>query len=134
VSPSDLLPPAELTPEQAENVLRGALRLTPADVGESTLSYFDSFDGRVRAAGLLVAYETAVDGDRPGRLVLFERDTGFESAAVPAPAPSAPVFAGELHPGPLRERLEGILEERSLLPLVRVQTRVRGFGVLDSEG
>jgi CHAD domain-containing protein len=131
---TDLLPPPELTPEEAVQELHDALALSQGEVQESERRYFDTFDGRVRAAGLLVVHEPAAGGQSPGRLSLLDRETGAECAVATAAAPAGPLQALQLPPGPLRDRLAGILEERVLILLVRIDTRVRGFGVLDAEG
>jgi CHAD domain-containing protein len=131
---TDLLPPAELTPEDAVQELQEALRLRTGEVQESVRRYLDTFDGRVRGAGLLLVHEPAVGGQSPGRLTLLDRETGAECAVTTSAAPAGPLQALPLPPGALRDRLAGILEERALLLLVRIDARSRAFGVLDTEG
>jgi len=131
---TDLLAPADLTPEEAVRELRDALTLGSAKMHESERRYLDTFDGRVRAAGLVAVHEPAVGGQSPGRLSLLDSQTGEECAVATSPAPAGPLQALLLPPGPLRDRLAPILEDRALLPLVRIDTRVRGLGVLDAAG
>ncbi len=131
---TDLLPPAELTAEEAVRELQDALTLGGAETLESERRYFDTFDGRVRAAGLLVVHEPAAAGQGPGRLSLLDPETGAECAAAASAPPAGPLQGLPLPLGPLRERLAAILEERALMLLVRIDTRGRGFGVLDAEG
>ncbi len=133
MSSADLLPPAEMTVEEAVQKLRQALPLSDGEVHESERRYLDTFDGRLRAAGLLLVHEPAPGGQSPGRLSLLDRDTGAERAVATSSAPAGPLHALALPPGPLRDRLEPILEERAPLTLVRIDTRLRGFGVLDSD-
>ena len=83
----------------------------------------DSFDGRLRAAGLRAEYAD-------GALTLHEPGAAVRRAEVA----SAPRYlVEELPEGPLRDRLAGVLEERALLPAVRVRSEVRSLAVLDGE-
>ncbi|MDQ6607438.1 MAG: CHAD domain-containing protein [Actinomycetota bacterium] len=131
---TDLLPPVGLTPEEAVQELQDALTLGRGEVHESERRYFDTFDGRVRAAGLLVRHEPAAGGQSPGRLSLLDGETGAERAVATSAAPAGPLQVLPLPPGPLGDRLAGILGERALILLARIDTRVHAFGVLDAEG
>jgi CHAD domain-containing protein len=131
---TDLLAPEQLTPEEAVQELHDALTIGGGESRESERRYLDTFDGRVRAAGLLLVHEPAAGGQSPGRLSLLDRETGEERAIATSPAPTGPLQALPLAPGPLRDRLAPILEERALLLIAHIDTRVRGFGVLDDEG
>src|SRR4029079_3517167 len=85
----------------------------------------DSFDGRLRAAGLRA--EAPV---RSATLTLYEAGAPARREKV-ARAPR--YLVPELPRGPLRERLAGVLEERALLPAVRVRGTVRPLAVLHDE-
>ncbi len=83
----------------------------------------DSFDGRLRAAGL-----RAERADRS--LTLHEPGAAVRRAEVA----SAPRYlVEELPEGPLRDRLAGVLEERALLPAVRVRSQARSLAVLNDD-
>jgi CHAD domain-containing protein len=83
----------------------------------------DSFDGRLRAAGL-----RAERADRS--LTLHEPGAAVRRAQVA----SAPRYlVEELPAGPLRDRLAGVLEERALLPAVRVRSDRRSLAVLNAD-
>lgn len=88
--------------------------------------FYDSFDGRVRAAGLLVVHE---DGD----LALRERDSGRLRGREPLRRPTRPLLAEELPPGELRAALGRVLGPRALLVGARVHARERALDVLDGE-
>ena len=77
----------------------------------------DSFDGRLRAAGLRA--ERPAGRSRGAALTLHEPGAAVRRAKV-ARAPR--YLVEELPPGPLRDRLAGVLEERALLPAVRVRS------------
>jgi CHAD domain-containing protein len=124
--PVDLILPSSLDRAGAAELLverLGAVAGRPR-VHDRTL--LDTFDGRVRSAGLRV-----------------ERPAG-RNAAIELHEPGAPVrraevprarrhLAAELPAGPLRDRLAPVLEERALLPAVRVRSAVRPLAVLDGD-
>jgi CHAD domain-containing protein len=134
VSSRELLPPRELALEEAVQALRGVLAITEGSPVESELVFFDTVDALARSAGLSVVHERPID-DPAGlaRLVVDERDGGAEQAAATMLAPTAPLRATELPPGPLRDVLSSVLDVRALLPLARVRQRTRVFRVLDAE-
>ena len=100
-------------------------RSTSAGRAATTASLLDSFDGRLRAAGLRA--EAPVRG---ATLTLHEPGAPARREKV-ARAPALP-RAGAAR-GPLRERLAGVLEERALLPAVRVRSTVRPLAVLNGD-
>jgi CHAD domain-containing protein len=87
--------------------------------------YYDTFDGRLHAAGVALARERS-------RLVLLD-GTGAERAAAPATRVPAEILAGDLPAGPLRDELAPLIEMRALLEVARVKTRRRPLAVLDDE-
>jgi CHAD domain-containing protein len=114
---------------------------------EAELIFYDTFDGRLRRAGLVLAH-VRDSGDRgsDGRLVLCaapagqllagDRAPGVDgpSTVVPGPPPSAPFSARELPAGALRDRLAGVVEVRALLELASVHARILELSVRDSLG
>src|SRR5829696_4086400 len=84
----------------------------------------DSFDGRLRAEGLRAERAGAA-------LTLHEPGAAVRRAEV-ARAPR--YLVEELPEGPVHDRLAGVLEERALLPAVRVRSVVQPLAVLDGEG
>jgi CHAD domain-containing protein len=126
MSVSDFLPPDEMSLEVAGDVL--SIHLTVADgaTGETDRTFYDTFDGLMRGAGLSVVHEG-------GRLALVERESGQERVGVSAPPPTQPLLALGLDPGPLRDALLPIVDVRALLPLVHIHSRVRALHVRNGE-
>jgi len=92
----------------------------------STLTFYDTFDGRLHAAG-----RTLRHGD--GTLALLDRATGAEITRAPLAAAPDRLFAHDLSPQ-LRNRLAPIIEMRALTPLAQVATRSRKLAVLNGDG
>ncbi|MHB1444798.1 MAG: CHAD domain-containing protein [Acidimicrobiales bacterium] len=90
-------------------------------------TWYDSFDGRLRSAGLTLWKETA---SGRSRLVLTEGTAPVAESEATAEDPSR---AGLLSPGPLRQRLAPILEERILLPLAELVSREKVTPVLNGD-
>jgi CHAD domain-containing protein len=84
----------------------------------------DTFDGRLRAAGL------SAELTAPRTLSVREPGAPPRTAEV---APAARHLLEELPPGPVRDRLAGVLGVRALLPLVRVQSTMRPLAVLNGD-
>src|SRR4051812_4469128 len=117
-----------LLPDSGEAVLATLRERLALDVGRSRAAdrvLLDSFDGRLREAGLRA--EAPVRG---GTLTLHEPGAPTRRGKV-AGAPRS--LVEELPRGPLRERLAGVLEERALLPAVRVRGTVRPLAVLNGD-
>jgi CHAD domain-containing protein len=89
-------------------------------------SYYDTFDGRLHAAGLLAVWEE-------GQLALVELGSDRVRARATASKPARPLFAHELPDGGLRNALRPLLDARALLPVVEIRSRERLFDVLDTE-
>jgi CHAD domain-containing protein len=89
-------------------------------------SYYDTFDGRLREAGMLAVWEG-------GQLALIDLDSEQVTARAPLRKPTRPLFAHELSGGPLGRALEPLVEARALLPMIEIHSRERLFDVLDSE-
>jgi CHAD domain-containing protein len=89
----------------------------------------DSFDGRLRAEGLRAERPVRRSGGTV--LTLHEPGAAVRRADV---ARAARYLVEELPEGPVRDRLAGVLEERALLPSVRVRSVVQPLSVLNDEG
>jgi hypothetical protein len=83
----------------------------------------DSFDARLREDGLRAHWTD-------GRLVLHEPGAPARHADLPA---ADRYLLADLPAGPLRERLEDVLEERALLPLARVRVKQRRLSSLNDD-
>jgi CHAD domain-containing protein len=123
-SEAELLLPDGLTAESALERLSVALegvQYEPGDKGmaEADRVFYDTFDGRLRAAGAAAIHEH-------GRF-------GFGTLAVDAARPPQRVLAAALEPGPLRAALEPLVDVRALLPLATLRVRERRLRVLDNE-
>jgi CHAD domain-containing protein len=126
VTGTDLLLPEQMTVRGAGEAVAGALAVLGGEQGEHLRNYYDTFDGLLYAAGLSLLHED-------GSLALIDRDTGLVQASLVIAPPRMPLFAGDLEPGPLRERLLELTDVRALLPLVQVRLRERRMSVLDGE-
>ncbi len=126
MSVADYLPPDEMTLQAAGDALSARLSVFERGDIETDRTYYDTFDGLLRAEGLSVVHES-------GQLALVERATGTEEAAITIPQPTQPLLAMRMEPGALRDALLPIVEVRALLPLVHVHSRARGIDVLDDE-
>jgi CHAD domain-containing protein len=126
MSSADYLPPEAMTLKAAGERLLSRFEVGEHDEVEIERTYYDTFDGLLHARGLSVVQEH-------GRLALIERGSGVTRAAAPAPSVGVPLLPMDLDDGPLRDALLPIVEVRALLPLVHVQSRIRGLDVLDGE-
>jgi CHAD domain-containing protein len=122
--PVDLILPPSLDQAAAVALLAERLEVEAARPRIHDRTLLDSFDGRLRAAGLRA--ERAAK--RAGAIELHEPGAPVRRARVPR---ARRHLAGELPPGAVRERLAPVLEERALLPAVRVRSAVRPVAVLD---
>jgi CHAD domain-containing protein len=127
VNGSEFLVPDQMTVRGAGEALAAALPVQDGVVGEHDHTYYDTFDGLLHAAGLSLMHED-------GRLSAVERDSGMVRASAAMPAPTRPLFARELPPGPLRDTLAPLVGVRALLPLAHLHSRERPISVLDEEG
>lgn len=92
--------------------------------------YLDTFDGRLHRAGLtLWRAATPTDSD----LILEEPGKPALSAAA-SPSRRDRIFVDDLVGGAVRDRLDGVIEVRALLPQVRVRSRLRRFVVRNADG
>ena len=114
------------TPSVVGEALGNGLQITDTGLGDSDRTYYDTFDALLREAGLSAAHED-------GELVLLDRDSGVVRLRSRIAKPGHRLFPRELEPGPLRDALLDVVEERALLALARVHARRRALNVLDDE-
>ncbi|MGH9085878.1 MAG: CHAD domain-containing protein [Acidimicrobiales bacterium] len=93
----------------------------------SSRTAVDTFDGRLRAAGLQLELH---DGPTP-ELVLWSAD---EAPPAHLPHGGTPTWPSEMPAGPLRSRLSAVTRERALLPLLSVESRSRSARRVDRRG
>jgi CHAD domain-containing protein len=122
----DFLPPDGMTLEGAGGSLAGALDVLSGPVREADQTFYDTFDGLLRAAGLTLVHED-------GQLSLLEHHSGTVRASLSTPPPTKPLLAIALREGPFRDALLPVVDVRAVLPLVHIHTRERAIYVLDEE-
>src|SRR5947209_15903780 len=122
----ELLAPEGLSLESVAGLVAGAVPVRDRRVRGHDYSYYDTFDGLVRAAGVSVAH-----GD--GALAVFDGSDGAVRAQGVLRRPTRPVRLADLSADSLREALEPVIGVRALLPVARVHTRERALDVLDDE-
>ncbi len=124
--PVDLILPSSLDHAAALALLGERLELARGRRRVDDRTLLDSFDGRLRAKGLR-AERPAGSG---AALELHEPGAPVRRAKVPR---ARRHLVHELPPGAVRERLEAVLEERALLPAVRVRSARQPLAVVDAE-
>jgi CHAD domain-containing protein len=113
----------------ADEVLKGlgeVFVLAPGEPAHERLTYLDTFDWRLWAAGLTLAASTRGRGTR---LVL----RGHDERRWEAREPGIPQFARELPPGAFREALEGASGIRRLLPRAYARWHEERFALLNED-
>ncbi len=108
----------------APRALAVELPLRSGPVRRADRRFYDTFDGRLYAAGL-----SCVRSD--GRLVLLDGDV--EVAWGHLADGRDRLFARDLPPGTLRDALAAIVDVRALLFVVEVRGRIRTLALLDDE-
>ena len=110
-------------------LLKDRLNVGPGRAHTADRILLDTYDGRLRDAGLRAEWPAGRAATR--RLTLREPGAPARRADVAdAPAVGLP----ELPAGPLRDRLAPVIEERALLPVARVRSRVVPVAVLNDDG
>jgi CHAD domain-containing protein len=106
-------------------------------------TWLDTFDWRLYRAGLLLEHVAMHRGGelrltaRPdlvpgaGAALALARPLAVQPAAGWRPA--RPLLAGDLPPGPVTDRVAGVIGPRALLPLVTVSTRVTVTRLLNED-
>ena len=118
--------PAGTRPATAVQLIAADLGAVVDGVAVSERTFYDTFDGRLHAAGLVLLHDD-------GRLKLADAAAYGERAGAPCERPPARLLVAELAPGPLSEALAPVVEMRALLPTATVRSRARGMRVLDDE-
>jgi CHAD domain-containing protein len=124
---ADYLLPEGVTVPAATHALCELLNVRDGRVRAGQRSYYDTFDGRLTAAGLAVVWED-------GELALIERAGARVVAGARMGKPSAPLFAREIPAGRLADALVPLIDVRALLPLIEIRGRQRPLDVLNAEG
>ena len=117
-----LLAEGSVGPEVAER-LAPRLPLESAGAGTEERVLLDSFDGRLRAAGLQ-AYRSG------GEVVLLEQGVPPRRAKL---ADAGRYLISDIPAGPVRRRLADVVEERALLPLARVTVASQAMAVRNDD-
>lgn len=123
---------AEPTPEVRALGVDDLIVRPPVDVCRTR---FDTFDGRLHAAGLRLELRSRGASGSPAELILSGGGGG--PAHLPHQQgrdPTRPLEASSLPSGPLRERLLALSGERALLPQVHVTGRRQSGERRGSEG
>src|SRR5262245_29670434 len=118
--------PEELGRVEAEDRLSAHLRLGPAGTEAVERTYYDTFDGRLHAAGLRLAEDD--DG-----LAAANGVGEVARAALPRRWAGGSIVTAQLPAGGLRDLVGPIVEMRALTPVARVRSRQRSLRVLDDE-
>ncbi len=125
-SPIELLLPPALDRAAAVALLAKRLELEVGRARTEDRVLLDSFDGRLRAAGLRAERP-------PGRgATLTVHEQGAPARRVDV-EPGRRHLASELPPGPVRRRLADVLEMRALVPVVRLRSSVLPLAVLNRD-
>lgn len=136
--------PADAETDTAWAPVRTEYQVVPGPRRQVGRVWLDTFDGRLRSAGLTLAYLTGTGHHLPGRagapaggaagngrageLVL----AGPEGERLRQPAAARwPSLIDAVPAGPVADRLRPIVGIRALLPLARVRSGVREWRVLD---
>ncbi len=122
-----LLLPEGLTAAAVADALAAELAIVTQRANAIDRTFWDTFDGRLHGAGLTLAGSA-------GRLVLADAETSAEQAAEPLPRGVTRLFAGDLPPGALQERVAPLIEMRAVTPVARVRSRFLPINVLDDIG
>lgn len=104
------------------------LRLTVGPSSRSERTVLDTFDGRLRAAGLVAEL-----GASDGVMTLTVAGAEETRSAPVERGGDGRILAVELPEGPLREHVAPLLANRALLPVARVRSRLQPAQVLDEE-
>ena len=125
-APLDYLLGEEVTLVTAPAVLGAQVSLRSEPLERVERTFYDTFDGRLHAAGRACLSEG-------GRLALFEGDgtPGREIASVAFADEPEQISPLELPSSALRDALVELVEVRALLRVARVRSRRRTLAVLD---
>jgi CHAD domain-containing protein len=108
----------------AEALLSVRLRLDRGATEVVDRVFYDTFDGRLHAAGLRLADD--------GLALTVVNGSGEVARAASLDSDRSRVFASELPAGRMRDVVAPIVEMRALTPLARIHSRLRPLRVLDA--
>ena len=124
----ELVVPEELDGRAVLAVLAERLTLEIDRASTSDRVLLDTFDARLREAGLLAEWPAG----RASRRRLTLREPGMPPRSTDVDAGPAVALA-TVPPGPVRDRLAPVIEERALVPVARVRSRVLRAAVLNGD-
>jgi CHAD domain-containing protein len=122
-----LLLPDGVDASAAADRLAGHVAVVTQRAHRTDRTFWDTFDGRLHAAGLALV-------DTGSRFALTDALTHGEQAAADHARGLRRLATVDLPDGPLRARLEPLVEMRVLTPVVRVRSRLLPVNVLDDLG
>jgi CHAD domain-containing protein len=124
-SPLELLLPPEVGAPEIAAAIEGRYAVVEGPAESDERVYMDSFDARLRAAGLAL--------ERRGRELRL-REPGQPDRVAPVPAGRGDrVLATDLPDGPLFARIAHELDVRAALPRAHVRSRVQHLRVLNGD-
>jgi CHAD domain-containing protein len=115
----------------AEPVVRALARrftVTPAPARVVQRTRLDTFDRRLRKAGLALEH----DATRGEEVLVLDRASGSTST-VPVSGLRWPAFADTLPPGPVRDEVAGVSTIRALIAVAEEKRRVRRLELRNSD-
>ena len=127
VPPSQFAVADELTEKQLESRLRSCADLRVDAAQTVDLTYLDTFDWRLFGHDTVLEFETS-----GSRSTLRWRGLDRDKIRASLEGVDPPRFARDLPKGPFRQRLESLVEMRTLLPVGRVKKSMRRYRVVDS--
>jgi len=124
-----VFPGTDQVPERIAAALEPRFTVVPEASHRARQVWLDTFDGRLHAAGLILRQ---VAGSRSGELVL-STSAGADVARAPVRAARWPGLLNVIPAGPLRDRLDPVVQMRALLPLARAEGTLTELRVLNRE-
>lgn len=125
------MPPSACHPDLASQQVLDLLGSRGFELGTpavTTRVLLDTFDGRLHERGLRLEL---VDAPQEA-LVLHDLRSGAVAASLVWA--TAPTWPSELPPGPFRSRLQAVTQERALMPLLTLRSRVTAARRCDRRG
>lgn len=124
----EYLIPDGLSSKDMERLLQDRVRLVREPAYATTRRFLDSFDWRIHLAH--AALEERIEA---GERRLLWRDLRADAAPCVQAIDREPGFAWDLPPGPVRDRLQPVLEVRRLLPLLEIRSRVQPLCLINED-
>ena len=131
--PIEFCLPPELDAVAVVDALGRRVEVVPGSWSSADRVYFDTFDGRLRAAGVTLSRAARKQRDGAVRLTLADAGARRHPVAVVPTRPDR-IMVEELPAGSVRARLQGLIDERALLPRVRVRSREQPVSVRNHDG